>query len=87
VIHEGHELVTRGIYRFVRNPMYLGLFVVLIVGLPIYASSLRAFLVSLLLVPIVLNRIRLEEKLLTEHFGEQYLEYKRTTKLIIPGVI
>jgi len=86
VIHEGHELVTRGIYRFVRNPMYLGLFVVLIVGLPTYASSLRAFLVSLLLVPIVLNRIRLEEELLTEHFGEKYLEYKGTTKRIIPGV-
>ncbi|MCP3916468.1 MAG: isoprenylcysteine carboxylmethyltransferase family protein [bacterium] len=86
VIHEGHELVTRGIYRLVRNPMYLGLFVVLIVGLPLYVSSLRAFLVSLFLIPIVLNRIRLEEKLLTEHFGELYLEYKRTTKRIIPGV-
>ena len=86
VIHEGHELVTRGIYRFVRNPMYLGLFVALIVGLPLYVSSLRAFLVSLLLVPIVLNRVRLEEELLTEHFGEKYLEYKRTTKRIIPGV-
>jgi len=86
VIHEGHELVTRGIYRSVRNPMYLGLFVVLIAGLPLYVSSLRAFLVSLLLVPIVLNRIRLEEELLTEHFGEEYLEYKRKTKRIIPGV-
>jgi len=86
VIHEGHELVTRGIYRFVRNPMYLGLFVALIVGLPLYASSLRAFLVSLLLVPIVLNRIRLEEELLTEHFGEEYLEYKRRTRRIVPGV-
>lgn len=86
VIREGHELVTHGIYRFVRNPMYLGLFVVLIVGLPVYASSLRAFFVSLLLVPIVFNRIRLEEELLTEHFGEKYLEYKRTTKRIVPGV-
>ena len=86
VIHEGHELVTRGIYRIVRNPMYLGLFVALIVGLPLYVPSLRAFLVSLLLVPIVLNRVRLEEEILTEHFGEEYLEYKRRTKRIIPGV-
>ncbi len=86
VIHEGHALVTRGIYRFVRNPMYLGLFVALIVGLPLHVSSLRAFLVSLLLVPIVLNRIRLEEELLTEHLGEEYLEYMRRTKRILPGV-
>ncbi|MFT4540329.1 MAG: protein-S-isoprenylcysteine O-methyltransferase Ste14 [Planctomycetota bacterium] len=87
VIREGHKLVTRGIYRFVRNPMCLGLFVALIVGLPLYVASLRAFLVSLLLVPIVLNRVRLEEELLTEHFGEEYLEYKQMTKRIIPRVL
>ena len=86
VIHEGHQLATDGIYRFVRNPMYLGLFVALIVGLPLYVASLGAFLVSLLLVPLVLNRIRLEEELLTEHFGDAYLEYERRTKRIIPGV-
>jgi len=86
VIHEGHQLVTHGVYRYVRNPIYLGLFIVLIMGLPLYASSPRAFLVSLLLVPIVLNRVRLEEELLTEHFGEKYIEYKRRTRRIIPGL-
>ena len=87
VIHEGHELVTHGIYRYVRNPIYLGLFIALIAGLPLYVASLRAFLVSLLLIPIVLNRIRLEEQLLTEHFGEPYLEYKRRVKRILPWLV
>jgi len=86
VIHEGHELVTHGIYRYVRNPMYLGLFIALILGLPLYVASLRGFLVSLLFVPITLNRVRLEEQLLTQHFGERYLEYKRRTKRIVPWV-
>jgi protein-S-isoprenylcysteine O-methyltransferase Ste14 len=86
VIHEGHELVTHGIYRYVRNPMYLGMIIALIIGLPLYVASLRALLVSLLLIPILLNRIRLEEELLTDYFGEKYLDYKRKTKRIIPGV-
>ena len=85
VIREGHELITHGIYGYVRNPMYFGLLLAAF-GLPAYALSLNAFLVSLLLVPIVLNRIRLEEGLLTEHFREEYLQYKASTKRLIPFV-
>jgi protein-S-isoprenylcysteine O-methyltransferase Ste14 len=85
VIREGHQLVTHGIYRFTRNPMYLGVIVAL-VGLPMFASSLPGVLTMLLLVPIFLIRIRLEEKLLTEAFQEQYLEYKARTKRLIPFI-
>lgn len=86
VIREGHKLVTQGIYSLVRNPMYFGLFIAVVFGLPAYAQSLRAFLVSLLLIPIVLNRIRLEEELLTEHFQDEYRAYKASTKRLIPFV-
>ena len=86
VIHEGHKLVTHGIYVFVRNPMYFGGIIAIVFGLPAYAQSLRAFLVALLLIPILLNRIRLEEELLTEHFGDEYREYKASTKRLIPFV-
>jgi protein-S-isoprenylcysteine O-methyltransferase Ste14 len=86
VIHEGHELVTRGIYNYVRNPMYFGLIIGVCFGLPAFGLSIRGFLVSLLLVPILLNRIRLEEELLTEHFQDEYLQYKARTKRLIPFV-
>ena len=86
VIYEGHELVTRGIYNYVRNPMYFGLIIGVCFGLPAFGSSMRGFLVSLLLVPILLNRIRLEEELLTEHFQNEYLQYKARTKRLIPFV-
>lgn len=58
-----HQLITHGIYRFTRNPMYLGLIMV-VTGLPVYAASMYGFLISLVLIPIILNRIRLEEELL-----------------------
>jgi protein-S-isoprenylcysteine O-methyltransferase Ste14 len=86
VIREGHELITHGIYSSVRNPMYLGGIIGLVLGLPAYAQSLNGFLISLLLIPILLNRIRLEEGLLTAEFGDEYLAYKASTKRLIPFV-
>lgn len=83
LIREGHELVTHGIYRFTRNPMYLGLIAV-VISLPVYAASLRGFLASLVLIPIIMNRIRMEEKLLEAEYGERYLLYKKGTKRLIP---
>ena len=85
VIREDHQLITNGIYRFTRNPMYLGLIMV-VTGLPVYVASLYGFLTMLVLIPIILNRIRLEEKLLTEAFQDVYQNYKKTTKRLIPFI-
>ena len=85
VIREDHQLITHGIYRLTRNPIYLGLIMV-VTGLPVYVASLNGFLTSLILTPIILNRIRLEEKLLTEEFQDAYQKYKETTKKLIPFI-
>jgi len=85
VIREDHQLITHGIYRFTRNPIYLG-GIMLVTGLPIYVASLYGFLTSLVLIPIILNRIRLEENLLTEEFQDAYQKYKETTKKLIPFI-
>ena len=55
-------------------------------GLPLYAASMYGFLISLLLIPIILNRIRLEEELLTEEFVDAYQKYKETTIKLIPFI-
>ena len=85
VIREDHKLATGGIYRFTRHPIYLGVIMVCL-GVPVYASSLYGFLTMSALVPIFLNRIRLEEQLLIEAFGEAYREYQKTTHKLIPWV-
>ena len=58
VIRDDHQLITHGIYRITRNPIYLGLIMV-VTGLPVYVTSLYGFLTSLILIPIILNRISL----------------------------
>ncbi len=85
IIRKNHKLITHGIYRFTRNPIYLGAIMVF-TGLPVYVASLYGFLTSLVMVPIILNRIRLEEGLLTAEFQDAYLTYKKTTKKLIPFI-
>jgi protein-S-isoprenylcysteine O-methyltransferase Ste14 len=85
IIREDHQLITHGIYRFTRNPIYLG-GIMVITGLPVYVASLYGFLTSLLLIPIILNRIRLEEELLTAEFQDAHQKYKESTKKLIPFI-
>jgi protein-S-isoprenylcysteine O-methyltransferase Ste14 len=72
---EASALVTGGIYRFTRNPMYLGLVLVL-VAWAIYLSSLLAVIVVPLFV-WYLNRFQIapEERALSALFREEYSAY------------
>jgi protein-S-isoprenylcysteine O-methyltransferase Ste14 len=83
LIREGHELVDRGLYRFVRHPIYLGALLV-VLGLPLATSSWIALPPMLLLIPLILYRIRIEERLLLEEFGEEYRSYMRRTRRLVP---
>ena len=85
LIREDHQLISHGIYRFTRNPIYLG-GIMVVTGIPVYVASLYGFLSSLVLIPIVLNRIRLEERLLTEEFQDAFVRYKETTRKLIPFI-
>lgn len=85
VIREDHQLITRGIYRFTRHPTYLGAIMVCI-GVPVQASSLFGFLTMSALCPLFLRRIRIEERMLIEEFGDAYRAYEKATKKLIPFV-
>ena len=69
-------LVLRGPYRYTRNPMYVGMALVLL-GSAVYLASLAPFLVLPLFILFINNRFILaEEAMLEEAFGEAYREYK-----------
>jgi len=86
MIKEGHQLVRSGPYRYVRNPMYTGMLTAY-VGIVI-ALGIVAALVALVVVFAALwIKIRAEQELLKEAFGEEYAQYQRDVKAIIPYVI
>jgi protein-S-isoprenylcysteine O-methyltransferase Ste14 len=69
-------LVTSGIYRFSRNPMYLG-FLLILIGWAAFLSSVPALTGAPLFV-LYMNRfqVRPEEKAMSSIFGEEYEAYK-----------
>ena len=68
-------LVTTGIYRYTRNPMYVGFFIALI-GWGIFLGNAYATLFALIFIPYM-NRFQIqpEEQMLTKLFGQQYTDY------------
>lgn len=73
-------LVQSGVFKISRNPMYLGMTLVLLGG-GIYLGSLSALL-TVPLFPLLMEWlfIRKEEELLTETFGQAYLDYKKKVR-------
>ena len=73
-------MVTSGLYRFSRNPMYLGLLLVLI-GWAIVLSNLLAFALLPLFV-LYMNRFQIipEERVLSGKFALQFTAYKKTVR-------
>lgn len=80
-----HELMRNGIYRYVRHPAYTG-DLMFNFGTPLLFSSWYGLPVMLLLVPCILYRIRIEERMLVEKFGDEYREYCKTSKRLIPSI-
>ncbi len=78
-----HRLVKDGLYKHIRHPLYLGE-ILRNLGFAVIFSSVYGTLIVLLASIFLLFRIELEEKMLIAVFGEEYKEYKRKTKRLIP---
>ena len=85
-VRENHRLVSEGLYRRVRHPMYLSL---LVYGLgqwlvvPNWIAGPSYFVAMALLFAL---RLGPEERMMVEAFGGEYEAYRRTTKRLAPGL-
>lgn len=84
-LQERHELVEGGPYAYMRHPMYTGLLLMLLSAVVYYGTAFGCivFFLSLIGTWIKLSR---EERILTNHFGRPYLDYKARVKALIPFI-
>jgi protein-S-isoprenylcysteine O-methyltransferase Ste14 len=85
-LRDRHQLVTHGVYRWSRHPMYLALLVYSLgqaLVLPNWLAGPSYGAAMLLLIAL---RLRPEEHMLREKFGKDYEAYMATTKRLIPGL-
>src|SRR4029077_13226753 len=85
-LKEGHELVERGPYRFVRHPIYTGI-LTMFFATALARGHLSGFVGTLLIFASFWIKLRNEEKLMLQQFPERYADYRRRAKRIIPFVL
>lgn len=85
-LRENHSVVTHGVYRKIRHPMYLGL-LLYGTGQALAVSNWLAgpsYLAAMILV--ILFRIGFEERMMRDHFGGEYEAYAARTQRLVPGL-
>jgi protein-S-isoprenylcysteine O-methyltransferase Ste14 len=85
-VREKHQLVTHGVYRHLRHPMYLALLLYAsgqALVLPNWVAG-PSYLVALLF--LFALRVGPEERMMVEEFGKDYEAYVARTKRFVPGV-
>ena len=81
-----HKLVKNGVFALTRHPSYFG-FYLWSIGIEIMCCNPICFIgFTFILFYFFKNRILLEEKLLIQFFGEEYLEYKKKVGILIPFI-
>ena len=79
--HESKPFTTPSLYKYMRHPLYLGWFLAFWATPSMTTGHL---LFAIVTTAYILVAIRLEERDLVEHFGDDYVEYQKTTPMVFP---
>lgn len=82
----GQQLHRSGLYSVVRHPSYLGMEIIFL-AIGLHTNDWLCLILALVpTTAAVLHRIRIEEEALRGIFGDEYDQYCRTTKRLVPGI-
>jgi len=82
-LKQGHELVRKGLYRWIRHPIYTGILLGFI-GTAMIKSHARGWLGFAILLLSFYFKARREENFLRQEFGEGFEEHQRRTGMFLP---
>lgn len=81
---EGHRLVTDGVFRHIRHPMYAAHWLWGVAQVFLLQNWIAGFSMVACLIPMYVYRVRVEEQMMLEHFGDEYRSYMDRTGRLIP---
>jgi protein-S-isoprenylcysteine O-methyltransferase Ste14 len=84
-VQEGQKLISTGPYHRVRHPIYTGTLAFLLFQF-IVADNWLFLALIIALVPYLVKRIKKEEAMMLEFFGEEYANYMNRTGRLIPRI-
>lgn len=83
-IEKDHRVITTGIFRYIRHPIYAGGLLGVVGFYLSFRTILLLTVVSTLYFIVIRHRLLFEERLLVREFGEEYKNYMKSTKRLIP---
>jgi protein-S-isoprenylcysteine O-methyltransferase Ste14 len=85
-IREGQELVTEGIFRYIRHPIYAGMWLWALSQPLVVQNWIAGWAMGIIFLPLYLIRVPREEAMLLRQYGDRYRDYMSTTGRIIPPI-
>src|ERR1700730_14868882 len=85
-VREGHQLITDGIYRKVRHPMYSAFWLWAAAQALLLPNWVAGFAGIVGFGTLFFGRVGEEERLMCDAFGEEYRAYMRRTSRVLPGL-
>lgn len=83
-IREGHAVVTEGVYRSIRHPMYASIWLWGVAQTLLLQNWIAGWASIVLFVPMYVLRVPREERMMVEQFGEAYRAYINRTGRVVP---
>ena len=83
-IRTEHKLITNGIFGYIRHPMYASQWIWVIAQPLLLQNWLAGFLNLLVFILFYTLRVRAEEKMMLDTFGDEYREYMNKTGAVFP---
>lgn len=83
-IREDQALVTGGVFRHIRHPIYAGLWLWAIAQPLLLQNWIAGFALLMLFIPLYFIRMPREEQMMLDHFGEEYGAYMKRTGRVLP---
>ena len=83
-VQAGQRIIREGPYAWIRHPSYSGVLLVLLGEAALFQSVVGLLCLVLVMLPIYMFRIRIEEKALVEGLGDEYRRYQQEVGALVP---